>query len=103
MRDEQESHRGGYPRPLRVKPRDGGPEGGLGTTPADPGAGAATTCGAMTGVQGTGSIAIEVYTQRISPGEAIRRRNPESDPRGGFDNLTSIGLAWSEGLRSRCW
>jgi hypothetical protein len=28
---------------------------------------------------------------------------PESDPRGGFDNFASIGLAWSEDLKSWAW
>ncbi len=28
---------------------------------------------------------------------------PEKDPRGGFDNLASIGLAWSEDLQNWNW
>jgi hypothetical protein len=28
---------------------------------------------------------------------------PETDPRGGFDNLPSIGIAWSEDPRHRTW
>jgi hypothetical protein len=28
---------------------------------------------------------------------------PESDPRGGFDNFASIGLAWSDDLKSWSW
>ena len=28
---------------------------------------------------------------------------PEEDPRGGFDNFASIGLAWSKDLRRWDW
>jgi len=28
---------------------------------------------------------------------------PEEDPRGGFDNFASIGLAWSDDLKSWTW
>ena len=28
---------------------------------------------------------------------------PEQDPRGGFDNFASIGLAWSSDLKSWAW
>ena len=27
----------------------------------------------------------------------------ETDPRGGFDNFASIGLAWSDGLKTWAW
>lgn len=28
---------------------------------------------------------------------------PEHSPRGGFDNFASIGLAWSDDLKTRTW
>ena len=28
---------------------------------------------------------------------------PEKDPRGGFDNFASIGLAWSDDLKTWAW
>jgi hypothetical protein len=30
-------------------------------------------------------------------------RFPENDPRGGFDNFASIGLAWSDDLKTWTW